>query len=105
MRMFQRFRDGVTKILVSVGTLIAGFDEDVRCIIFARPTKSEMLYQQALGRGLRTAPGKDKCIILEHSPTVFNLGYVCEIDIDELKSSTTGQEEKMMRTIPQRRQR
>ncbi|WP_228745891.1 hypothetical protein, partial [Klebsiella pneumoniae] len=25
-----------------VGVLVAGFDSDVRCIIYARPTKSEI---------------------------------------------------------------
>ena len=89
-RIFQRFRDGITKIMVSVGTLVAGLDEDVRCIIYARPTKSEVLYVQIIGRGLRLAEGKEKCIILEHSGTWENLGFPCEISIDELKSSSDG---------------
>lgn len=88
--IFKRFRDGVTKILVSVGCLIAGFDEDVRCVIYARPTKSEMLYQQALGRGWRLADGKEHCIILEHSGTWMELGQPCLITIDDLKSSSNG---------------
>jgi superfamily II DNA or RNA helicase len=88
--IFERFRQGVTKVLVSVGCLIAGFDEDVRCIIFARPTKSEMLYVQAIGRGLRLADGKERCIILEHSGTYQLLGMPCSISIDELKSSSNG---------------
>ncbi|MEM8348856.1 hypothetical protein Q4S20_21070, partial [Morganella morganii] len=39
--------------IVNVGTLVAGFDSDVRCIIYARPTKSEIRWVQCLGRGLR----------------------------------------------------
>lgn len=88
--IFKRFRDGVTKILVSVGCLIAGFDEDVRCIIFARPTKSEMLYVQAIGRGLRLANGKEHCIILEHSGSWIELGMPCQITIDDLGTSSDG---------------
>ena len=38
--IFERYRSGVTKIICSVGVLVAGVDEDVRCIIMARPTKS-----------------------------------------------------------------
>lgn len=37
--MIHRFETGATKIIVSVGVLVAGFDSDVRCIIYARPTK------------------------------------------------------------------
>jgi superfamily II DNA or RNA helicase len=48
---------------------VAGFDSDVRCIIYARPTKSEIRWLQALGRGLRTAPGKESCLIFDHSGT------------------------------------
>lgn len=31
----------------------------------ARPTRSSVLYQQMLGRGLRTSPGKQRCVILD----------------------------------------
>ena len=58
----DRFAKGDTKIICNVGVLTTGFDADVRCIILARPTKSEILYTQMIGRGLRTANGKDHCI-------------------------------------------
>jgi superfamily II DNA or RNA helicase len=45
----RRFEQGITKIIINVGVLVAGFDSDVRCIIFARPTKSEMRWIQTLG--------------------------------------------------------
>ena len=54
----KRFEEGITKIICNVGVLCAGFDSDVRCIIYARPTKSEIRWLQCLGRGLRTAKGK-----------------------------------------------
>ena len=38
--IFERYRIGETKIIVSIGVLIAGVDEDVRAIVMARPTKS-----------------------------------------------------------------
>ena len=40
----KQFHDGRVKVVCSVGTMIVGIDWDVRCIIWARPTKSEMLY-------------------------------------------------------------
>jgi superfamily II DNA or RNA helicase len=88
--IIKRFEQGITKIICNVGVLVAGFDSDVRCIIYARPTKSEARWLQCIGRGLRTAKGKETCIILDHSGTVFKLGLPCSIEYDELPSSTDG---------------
>ena len=76
------------EIIVNVGTLTTGVDWDVRCIILARPTKSEMLFVQIIGRGLRTAKGKDHCLILDHSDTHLRLGMVTDIDHDALDDGT-----------------
>ncbi|AIE71800.1 helicase [Klebsiella michiganensis] len=88
--IIHRFETGATKVIVSVGVLVAGFDSDVRCIIYARPTKSEIRWLQALGRGLRTAPGKDACLIFDHSGTVHRLGFPDAIEYDELPSKNDG---------------
>ncbi len=88
--IFSRFSMGVTKILCNVGTLVAGFDADVRCIIYARPTKSEMRWIQCLGRGLRSADGKESCLIFDHSGTVHRLGFPDEIEYDELLNENDG---------------
>ena len=34
---------------------------------------------QIIGRGLRTAEGKDHCLILDHSDTTLRLGFVTDI--------------------------
>lgn len=80
----KRFDDGDVKVICNVGVLTTGFDADVRCIILARPTKSEILYTQMIGRGLRTAVGKDHCLILDHSDTTLRLGFVTDIHHTEL---------------------
>ena len=82
--IFARFNSGETKVLVNVDVLTAGFDADVRCVVDARPTKSEMRYVQALGRGLRVAQGKDRLIILDHAGNTERLGFVDAIHHDEL---------------------
>ncbi len=82
--IFKRFADGVTKIICNVGVLVAGFDGDVRCIIYARPTKSEIRWIQCIGRGLRTAAGKNHCLIFDHSGTVHRLGMPDEIEYETL---------------------
>ena len=61
--MIDKLRTGELKIICNIGTMTTGVDAPfVSCIILARPTKSEMLYIQIIGRGLRTNPGKDHCI-------------------------------------------
>src|SRR3984957_10110597 len=69
-------------VVVNIGTLTAGADWDVRCLVLARETKSEMLYVQIVGRGLRTAPGKDKLVMLDHTKSTLELGFVTSIHHD-----------------------
>ena len=80
----KAFERGDLQVVCNVGTLTTGIDWDVRCIILARPTKSEMLYVQIIGRGLRTAKGKADCLILDHSDTTLRLGFVTDILHDRL---------------------
>lgn len=80
----ERLAAGEIKVVCNIGTLTTGIDWDVRCISLCRPTKSEILYVQIIGRGLRPAEGKDHCLILDHSDTTLRLGMVDEIDHDEL---------------------
>jgi superfamily II DNA or RNA helicase len=94
----RRFHAGDVKVVCNVGVLTTGIDWDVRCLILARPTKSEMLYVQMIGRALRTAPGKDHALILDHSTTTERLGLVTDIDHDRLddgkpRSKSEGQPE------------
>ena len=80
----NKFQNGDITVIVNVGVLTTGVDWDVRCIILARPTKSEILYTQIIGRGLRTAKGKDYCLILDHSDTTLSLGFVTDIHHERL---------------------
>jgi len=57
-----QFNRGELQVVANVGCLTTGVDWDVRCIVLARPTKSEILFTQIIGRGLRTAPGKQDCL-------------------------------------------
>jgi hypothetical protein len=59
----RQFENGDITVVCNVGVLTTGVDWDVRCVILARPTRSEILYVQIIGRGLRTAPGKTDCLL------------------------------------------
>jgi DNA repair protein RadD len=80
----RRFHSGEIKVVCNVGCLTTGIDWDVRCIILARPTKSEILFVQMIGRGLRTASGKDDCLVLYHSDSHLRLGFVTDIHYESL---------------------
>jgi hypothetical protein len=64
--ILQRLHTGATRVVANCAVLTEGFDEpSVDCIIVARPTQSAPLYQQMLGRGTRTYPGKTDCLVLD----------------------------------------
>lgn len=88
---FRRYRNGDDRIIASVGCLTTGVDEDVRCIIMARPTESEMLWVQCIGRGLRTAPGKEFLLILDHAGNAERLGFPDAIHHEHLDTRLPGE--------------
>ena len=90
----RKFASGEYEVVCNVDVLTMGVDWDVRCIILARPTKSEMRFVQAVGRGLRPADGKDHCLILDHSDTTSRLGFVTDILHDQLDDGKTRQSSK-----------
>lgn len=60
------FRAGRLQVLANVAVLTEGFDDPgVSCIAMARPTRSEGLYAQCVGRGTRLFEGKKDCLILD----------------------------------------
>ncbi len=60
------FRAGRTQVLTNVAVLTEGFDDPgVSCVAMARPTRSEGLYAQCVGRGTRLAEGKKDCLVLD----------------------------------------
>jgi len=65
-RALADFRAGTTQVLCNVAVLTEGFDDPgVSCVAMARPTRSEGLYAQCVGRGTRLNPGKKDCLILD----------------------------------------
>lgn len=68
-------KDGSIQVVCNAQLWVAGVDvPEIECIILLRPTKSVTFYLQAIGRGLRTAPGKDGLIVLDHAGCVFHHG-------------------------------
>ncbi|GAA5876947.1 hypothetical protein JCM3774_000548 [Rhodotorula dairenensis] len=101
---YRAFRAGEFPVLVNCGILTEGADfPEIDCVLLARPTRSQNLFLQMLGRGLRLSPasGKRDCLLLDlvafterpHgmvcTPTLFGLDPRTEIDgrsADELQA-------------------
>lgn len=65
----EGIQSGKYTCLVNVGVLTEGTDlPGVECIHMIRPTKSDALFIQAVGRGLRLSPGKERALILDYAP-------------------------------------
>jgi superfamily II DNA or RNA helicase len=94
------FHDGTYRVVCNVGTLTTGVDWDVRCLVLARPTRSEMLFVQILGRALRTAPGKDYALILDHTSTHERLGLVTDIHHERLSQGKLDDNKSVKRGPP-----
>lgn len=63
------FRAGKTQVLCNVALWTEGLDvPEIDLIHMVRPTRSDGLYLQMMGRGLRPVPGKQDCLILDYAP-------------------------------------
>lgn len=64
----EDFKARKFKYLVNVSVLTTGFDAPhVDVVAILRPTESNSLYQQIVGRGLRLDEGKTDCFILDYT--------------------------------------
>jgi len=84
--LITAFKDQRYRYLVNVSVLTTGFDAPhVDLIAILRPTESVSLYQQIVGRGLRLAPGKTDCLILDYAGNPHDL-YTPEVGSPKGKS-------------------
>lgn len=96
----RKFHNGEYQVVCNIQTLTTGVDWDVRCLILARPTRSEMLYVQIIGRALRTANGKDEALILDHSDTTRKLGFVTDIVHEHLDDGKPNKKAEVKKKEP-----
>ncbi|OMH86093.1 putative mitochondrial ATP-dependent helicase irc3 [Zancudomyces culisetae] len=70
--LLGEFRGKKFPVLVNCEILTEGTDiPNIDCIIMARPTRSSVLFQQMIGRGMRLHEGKKDCMIIDFVD-VFN---------------------------------
>lgn len=80
--LLRRFKSGEIRCVVNVGVLTTGFDfPQLDCIVLGRPTKSVALYYQMVGRGIRTAPDKPSCKLVDLCDNVKRFGRIETFEI------------------------
>ncbi len=75
--LIQDFKEGKIEFLCNYGVLTTGFDApQTQCIALCRPTTSEVLYEQIIGRGLRGPKfgGTPECTIIDFADNIHRLG-------------------------------
>ena len=86
-RALAGLKSGRIQIATSCGVLTEGFDEPtVDAVVMARPTKSQALYIQSVGRGLRLWPGKQNCLVLDFTDRGNNLDSIMTLNSHDPRS-------------------
>ena len=81
MTLLGDHESGEIEAMVSVGVLAEGWDNPFcNIIVHLRPTLSKVLWGQSVGRGLRSAPGKEKCIVIDVSSNWSTFGPVEKLE-------------------------
>lgn len=64
---FHKSREKLTNLSLDDRMVVAADFPSIDCILLLRPTKSQTLFLQMLGRGLRLSPetGKQDCLVID----------------------------------------
>lgn len=78
-KVLKQLATGEVKVVTFVGILVEGVDvPEIGAVLMLRPTMSLASYLQVIGRGLRPAPGKTCCYVLDHAGLTFKHGLADE---------------------------
>ncbi len=73
---------GAIQVITNAAVYVEGTDiPPISCVVIAQPTKSISKYKQMGGRGMRTSPGKDDLLVLDHAGVVYRHGRL-EMEFD-----------------------
>lgn len=87
---YRDFSDGTVSVLVTVQVLTEGVDFPwCDAVVIARPTRSQVLYSQMIGRALRPHPGKSDALVVDLAGATRVLSVVTLADLDAGTTSRT----------------
>ncbi|GAA5852613.1 hypothetical protein JCM9279_005529 [Rhodotorula babjevae] len=90
--LYRAFKAGEFPVLINCGILTEGADfPAIDCVLLARPTRSQNLFLQMIGRGLRLSPatGKTSCLVIDLVGDATDLGVVCTPTLFGIDPATT----------------
>ena len=71
----SRFRNGTAQLLVNVAKFTHGVDvPDIETLFLCRPTLSDILFSQMIGRAVRKVPGKETFRVVEFTDNLTRFG-------------------------------
>ena len=86
------YKAGRIRALTNANVLTTGFDAPcIDLIAMLRPTMSPSLYVQMAGRGLRIAPGKKDCLVLDFAGVVEAHGPITNVQPPKKNSEGNGE--------------
>lgn len=91
-RILFAFKLGAIQALTNANVLTTGFDAPgIDLIAMLRPTMSAGLYVQMAGRGLRVAPGKTDCLVLDFAGVVSTHGPITAVQPPKKSGDKAGE--------------
>jgi len=91
-RILKEFKAGTIQALTNANVLTTGFDAPmIDLVAMLRPTMSPGLYVQMAGRGLRIAPGKTDCLVLDFAGVVEQHGPITAVRPPPKKGDKVGE--------------
>jgi superfamily II DNA or RNA helicase len=89
----KEFKDNKIQVLTNCNILTEGFDEpSVRCLLMARPTKSQSLQIQMVGRGTRKFFNKTECLVIDFTDNAHDICTFGTLVGKEMKQGQTMKE-------------
>lgn len=106
--IIKALTDGVIPCIVNVMVFTEGTDiPRVETVIVARPTQSEALYAQMVGRGLRLYPGKERltlidCVGVTGKASLCTAPSLLGIDLDAVPAKKQDELQGMLFELPEK---
>lgn len=92
LEVYDRFRTGSVRALVNCMVLTEGFDAPwADCAVIARPTRSQPLFVQMVGRVLRTWPGKRDALVLNLADSGGKLSTLIDLEPGSVEEVREGE--------------
>jgi DNA repair protein RadD len=99
--ILEGFKSGDIRALTNCDILTTGFNApNIDLLAILRPTQSTGLYVQIVGRGMRIAPGKENCVILDFAGNIERHGPIDMVQPHSKKGNGKGKGEAPVKKCP-----